>query len=75
LRFEVERNELTANTVANYLPFELTAGNVLGKNYLWRLFFDYRFGTNLLATANYDGRKLGSGKIIHTARGEVRAFF
>lgn len=75
LRFEVERNELTTNTVENYLPFELTAGNVVGKNYLWRLFFDYRFGTNLLSTANYDGRKLGGGKIVHTARVEVRAFF
>lgn len=75
LRFEVERNELTTNTVENYLPFELTAGNVVGKNYFWRLFFDYRFGTNLLSTANYDGRKLGGGKIIHTARVEVRAFF
>lgn len=75
LRFEVERNELTTNTIENYLPFELTAGNVVGKNYFWRLFFDYRFGTNLLSTANYDGRKLGSGKIIHTARVEVRAFF
>jgi hypothetical protein len=75
LRFEVERNELTANTVENYLPYELTAGNVVGKNYLWRMFFDYRFGTNLLSTANYDGRKLGGGKIIHTARMEVRAFF
>ncbi len=75
LRVEVERNELTTNTVENYLPFELTAGNVVGKNYLWRLFFDYRFGTNLLSTANYDGRKLGGGKIVHTARVEVRAFF
>jgi hypothetical protein len=75
LRFEVERNELTTNTVENYLPFELTAGNVVGKNYLWRLFFDYRFGTNLLSTANYDGRKLGGGKIVHTAKVEVRAFF
>ncbi|MDP3147552.1 MAG: hypothetical protein Q8N83_00355 [Ignavibacteria bacterium] len=75
LRFEVERNELTTNTIENYLPFELTAGNVVGKNYFWRLFFDYRFGTNLLSTANYDGRKLGGGKIVHTAKVEVRAFF
>ncbi|MFA6026383.1 MAG: hypothetical protein WC727_08085, partial [Ignavibacteriaceae bacterium] len=75
LRLEIERNELTTNTIENYLPFELTAGNVVGKNYFWRLFFDYRFGTNLLSTANYDGRKLGGGKIIHTARVEVRAFF
>jgi len=39
------------------------------------MFFDYRFGTNILSTANYDGRKLGGGKIVHTARVEVRAFF
>jgi len=75
LRAELERNELSVNTNENYLPYELTAGNVVGKNYLWRLFFDYRIGANLLSTANYDGRKLGGGKVIHTARVEVRAFF
>jgi hypothetical protein len=75
LRIEAERNELLSNSTSNFLPYELTGGNVLGKNYLWRLNFDYRFGLNLQSTASYDGRLQGSGRIIHTARAEVRAFF
>lgn len=75
LRIEVERNELLSNSTTNFLPYELTGGNVLGKNYFWRFNFDYRFGLNLQSTASYDGRLQGIGRIIHTARAEVRAFF
>ncbi len=75
LRVEVERNELTANTEENFLPFELTGGNLIGKNYFWRLNFDYRLSTNLQSTVSYDGRVQGGGKTIHTARAEVRAYF
>jgi hypothetical protein len=75
LRIELERTELTCNTTTNYLPYELTGGNVVGKNIFGRLYFDYRISTNLQATANYDGRVQGGGKIIHTAHAEVRAFF
>ncbi|QQS34559.1 MAG: hypothetical protein IPM56_09765 [Ignavibacteriales bacterium] len=75
LRVEVERNELIANTDENFLPFELTGGNLLGKNYFWRLNFDYRLSANLQSTVSYDGRIQGGGKAIHTARAEVRAYF
>lgn len=75
LRLEFERTELTCNTTANYLPYELTGGNVVGKNMFGRVYFDYRISTNLQATANYEGRVQGSSKIIHTAHAEVRAFF
>lgn len=75
LRVEVERNELTANTKDNFLPFELTSGNLIGKNYFWRLNFDYRLSANLQSTVSYDGRVQGGGKAIHTARAEVRAYF
>ncbi len=75
LRLEFERTELTSNTTANYLPYELTGGNVVGKNMFGRVYFDYRISTNLQATANYEGRAQGGSKIIHTAHAEVRAFF
>jgi hypothetical protein len=75
LRIEVERNELISNSANNIIPFELTGGNQLGKNYYWRLNFDYRLSQNLQATVNYDGRIQGGGKAIHTARAEVRAYF
>ena len=71
---EVERNELTTNTSENFIPFEILKGNVIGKNYLWRVNFDYRLSGNLQTMFNYSGRIQGKGKTIHTMRAEARAY-
>ncbi|MFO7445521.1 MAG: hypothetical protein R6W90_04105, partial [Ignavibacteriaceae bacterium] len=75
LRAEIERNELTTNTTGNFIPFELTNGNLIGKNYFWRLNFDYRLAANLQSTLSYDGRLQGTGKVVNTLRAEARAYF
>ncbi|MEJ2493790.1 MAG: hypothetical protein P8Y79_05630 [Ignavibacteriaceae bacterium] len=75
LRIELERSELIANTTENTIPFELTGGNQVGKNYFWRLNFDYRVASFLQTTVNYEGRLQGKGRVIHTARAEARAYF
>lgn len=75
LRIELERNELLANTNQNFIPFELTGGNQIGKNYFWRVNFDYKLSSNLQTTISYDGRLQGSSKPIHTMRAEARAYF
>ena len=75
LRIELERDELIANTTENVLPFELTGGNQVGKNYFWRLNFDYRVASFLQTTVNYEGRLQGQGRVIHTAQAEARAYF
>lgn len=75
LRIEVERNELNANTTQNFIPYELTNGNQIGKNYYWRLNFDYRLTSFLQTAISYDGRVQGPGRIVHTARAEARAYF
>ncbi len=75
LRIEIERSELIANTTENLIPFELTGGNNIGKNYYWRLNFDYRLSANLQSSVSYDGRWQGIGRVVHTARAEVRAYF
>lgn len=75
LRAEMERTELSANTTNNIIPFEMLNGNQLGKNYFWRLNFDYRVASFLQTTLGYDGRLQGGGKVIHTARAEARAYF
>jgi len=74
-KFEVERNELLVNTSLNYIPFEMTRGNLTGKNYFWRVNFEYRLTANLQSSVAYDGRIQGQGSVIHTARAEVMAFF
>ncbi len=75
LRFEIERTELLVNTNQNIIPFEITNGNLIGKNYIWRANFDYRFTGNLQTNINYSGRLQGKGKVINTLRAEARAYF
>ncbi|NLT51614.1 MAG: hypothetical protein GXX85_11930 [Ignavibacteria bacterium] len=75
LRVEGERHELNASTKENYIPFEVTKGNQLGKNYVWRLMFDYRIADNLQTSVTYNGRLLGQSNVIHIMKAEVRAFF
>lgn len=75
LRAEIERNELSANTTENFIPFEILRGNLIGKNYFWRLNFDYRISGNLQTTVTYNGRLQGKGKTVHTMRAEARAYF
>ncbi len=75
IRIEIERNELNANTSQNFIPYELTNGNQIGKNYYWRFNFDYRLTSFLQTTISYDGRVQGASKIVHTARAEARAYF
>ncbi len=75
LRVEFERDELNANTTQNFIPFEMLNGNLIGKNYFWRLNFDYKLSANLQSTISYDGRAQGNDRTVHTARAEVRAFF
>lgn len=75
LNVEIERDELSANTLENVIPFEITEGNQIGKNYFLRINFDYRISTFLQSTVSYDGRALAGSPIVHTARAEVRAYF
>ncbi|MEP7147177.1 MAG: hypothetical protein ABI792_09235 [bacterium] len=75
LRLEVERDEVRLSNSAIAFPFELTNGRQEGKSFLWRAFFDYSISKNLQATFNYDGRSEGGGRVIHSGRAEVKAFF
>lgn len=75
LRIEVERTELTSSNSDYNIPFEVLRGNVIGKNYFWRAFFDFRASSLMQTSVSYDARKLGESRIIHTMRAEVKAYF
>ena len=64
LRVEFERNELVVNTSENFIPFEMLNGNQPGKNYFWRLNFDYRVASFLQTTVSYDGREMATLKTL-----------
>ncbi len=75
LRLQLERDEYNANTLTNFIPFELTNGYEVGKNYILSGSFDYRITNNLQASINYSGRSEAGSKIIHNLRAEARAYF
>jgi hypothetical protein len=75
LRIEIERSELVASTSEAFIPFELTGGRVVGKNYFARVNFDYRIASFMQITLDYNGRLQGTDRAIHTARAEARAYF
>ena len=75
VRGELTREEVMLSQVGPIIPFELTAGKVGGKSWLWRLGMDYRVTQFIQGSMNYDGRSEGGGQPVHTARAEVRAFF
>ncbi len=79
LRSEFSREEVA---LSNYrpdpirgIPFELTNGSGVGKNYLWQLDFDYRINQNVQVSIQYSGRSEGGKPPVHSARAEARAFF
>jgi len=75
LRVELERSDVTFNTDVDRFPFELTGGRAEGRNWIWRVNFDYRMTSFMQATLSYLGRAEGERPTIHIARAEVKAFF
>lgn len=75
LRAELTREEVTLRRAGDLVPFELTAGRVRGKSWLWRVGLEYRLTQFIQGFLSYDGRSEGEGVPVHTARAEVRAFF
>lgn len=75
LRVEAERTELASNNSEVNIPFEITRGNVIGKNYFWRAFFDYKLASYIQTSVSYDARLLGRSRVIHSMRAEARAYF
>ena len=77
MRIDFSREELSLenNAAGAVVPFDLTAGRVQGKTFLWDVSFDYRLSGNLQSSLQYNGRSEQSHTPVHTAKAEVRAFF
>jgi hypothetical protein len=75
LRIELERIEINSGANENNIPFEILRGNIVGKNYFCRTYFDYRITDYIQTTINYEARIYGKRRVIHSMRAEARAYF
>ncbi len=75
LRIETERTELISSSNSFNIPFEILRGNVIGKNYFLRAFFDYRISSFIQTSLSYDARLQEKSRAVQTMRAEARAYF
>jgi hypothetical protein len=69
--------DLTQVVSSSSVPIFLgmAGGNRVGRNWIWRMGVDYRFGRYVTALVSYDGRKRPFLPVIHVGRMEMKAVF
>ncbi|MFV0607480.1 MAG: hypothetical protein ACK5NK_16755 [Niabella sp.] len=64
-----------ANQSQTTVSYIMLNGLMPGKNYLWNIMLTKRLMNNLELNFQYDGRKPGTGKTIHTGKATLTAIF
>ena len=74
-RFTYNNISFTGGDVNTATAYEILDGLLPGKNYLWDLEIIKKLGGNLELNLQYEGRKPGDTRVIHTGRATIRAIF
>jgi len=69
------RFNTTKNTAQSSVGYIMLDGLLPGSNFLWNLVLTKRILKNLELNFQYDGRKPGNTKTIHTGRASLTAIF
>ncbi len=64
-----------ANTAQTTIGYVMLDGLLPGSNYIWNVILTKRLLNNLELNIQYDGRKPGTGKLVHTGRVSITAIF
>ncbi len=76
LLFELSYQKISASSpLSPLLQLDLLQGLRTGNNLLWTTQMDINLGKNLRLNLQYNGRKVGTGKLIHTGSAQVGAIF
>lgn len=70
IRFQSKGGLPNANSPAAYIMLD---GLLPGKNFLWTLDLSRRLSKSLELNIQYEGRRPGSGRVVHVGRASVRA--
>jgi hypothetical protein len=73
-RFQFSNIDFTGQTNTT-VAFIMLDALLPGKNFLWNFDFTKRLANNMEINFQYEGRKPGTGRTIHTGRAGVRALF
>jgi hypothetical protein len=74
-RFQFSNIFFSGSTTNTTVAFNMLDALLPGQNFVWNLDFTRRLSNNTEISIQYDGRKPGTGNVIHTGRAAVRALF